>query len=79
MKLTVKVSVTVLDTVINESNNNKYFNLTVFDPVSHEAGTLKCNEDTFNNVQVGKKNVLICEYNDKYNSFRAVSIDQGVK
>lgn len=77
MKLNVEIKVMVLDTVINEVDNKKYFNLTVFDSSSHEAGTLKATESCFSSVAVGKVNKLLCEYNDRYNSFRAVSVVEG--
>ena len=78
MKLNVEVKVNVLDKVLNDgSDNKKYYNLTVFDSASHEAGTLRATEEVFNLVQIGKVNRLLCEYNDKYNSFRAVSVIEG--
>lgn len=78
MKLSVEIRVTVLDSVINNGKDNKqYYNLTVFDSVSHEAGTLQANETCFNSVQIGKVNRLLCEYNDRFNSFRAVSVIEG--
>lgn len=78
MKLNVEVKVNVLDKVLNDgSDNKKYYNLTVFDSASHEAGTLRATEEVFNSVVVGKVNRLICEYNDRYNSFRAVAVVEG--
>lgn len=72
MKIQCDVSVVVLAKVENEYQGNKYFNLTVFnDP---EAGSLKCNADVYSAVQVGKPNKLVCEFNDKTNTFRAISV-----
>lgn len=78
MKLNVIVKVNVLDKVINDgSENKKYYNLTVFDSASHEAGTLRASQEVFDTVSLGKVNTLMCEYNDRYNSFRAVSVVEG--
>lgn len=74
MKIQSEISVVVLAKVENEYQGNKYFNLTVFsDP---EAGTLKCNSDVYQGVQIGKPNRLVCEFNDKSNTFRAIAIKE---
>lgn len=74
MKIQSEVSVVVLAKVENEYQGNKYFNLTVFnDP---EAGTLKCNSDVYAGVSVGKLNKLVCEFNDKSNTFRAIAVKE---
>lgn len=70
-------SVVVLQKVVNEFTDQKgakqkYYKLTVFsDP---EAGSLKCNEEVFNNVKIGTLNKLLCEFNDDKSYFRAVQV-----
>lgn len=74
MKIVSEINVVVLAKIENEYQGNKYFNLTVFsDP---EAGTLKCNKEVYDLVQIGKPNRLVCEFNDKSNTFRAISIKE---
>lgn len=77
MKIISVCELTVLANLVNEVNGKNYYSLTVFDKSSGEAGTLKCTEDVYRGVVCGKENTLVCEYNDKYNSYRAVVIDKA--
>lgn len=74
-----QVKLQVLAKSSNDYQGNKYYKLTVFngDPATPEAGSLKCTEETFNNVTVGSVNTLNCEVNDDKGYIRAVSVEKG--
>lgn len=56
-------------------NSQKFYNLAIM--VNGEAGNISCTEDVYNMVTERAENNLVFAYNDKYKSFRAVSVIFG--
>ena len=79
MKLQMSQEVNVLAVNADESKDKKYYRISFFDPVSGEAGQVNCTENVAADVKVGAMNCILFEYNDKYNSLRAVAVDKTAK
>lgn len=77
MKISCNFSAQVLATNINESKDGKsYYNCTVFIPSSGEAGQLNISESVFALLESGNTYSFKAEYNDKYNNFRVVGVNE---
>ncbi len=76
MKLVTKFNAQVLATNVNYSKDGKaYHNMTVFVPSSGEAGQLNISEILYSKLVPQTEYTFVGEYNDKYNSFRVVGIE----
>lgn len=78
MIISVDFEAIVLATQIKEGKEGrKYYNASIFVPSSGEVGSLGCSEDAYNNIipDVVSVQKLQAEYNDKYNSFRIVGVE----
>lgn len=64
--------------VISSKDDRRYYNATVFIPSSGEAGQLNIKEELYNKLvdRFGEVITFKGEYNDKYNSFYVVGIDE---
>lgn len=56
--------------IVNQSNGKEYYQLTLFDVNSGEAGQLFTTEDIYKNVVAGQSYMFGAIYDDKYNSFK---------
>lgn len=75
MKITNKTSVLVLakkETNGIKDPNQKYYSLVIMQDA--DAGSISCTKEVYDGVVDGKVNVLDTEFNQKYESFRAVGI-----
>lgn len=75
MKITNKTSVLVLakkETPGLKNPSQKYYSLVIMQDA--DAGSISCTKEVFDAVEDGKVNVLDTEYNQKYESFRAVGV-----
>lgn len=80
MKLAMKSDLLVLKAIEEQGKDNKsYYRISVFDSSSGEAGVLNCTELVAKDVKVNEINSLIVEFNDKYNSIRAISVEKPKK
>lgn len=78
MIISVDFEAIVLATTTKDGKEGrKYYNASIFVPSSGEVGSLVCTEDAYNNIIPDVVNVqnLHAEYNDKYNSFKIVGVD----
>lgn len=50
----------------------EYYKLVVSQ--DEDAGSISCNKEVYDGVEVGKINVFATEYNEKYESFRVVGL-----
>lgn len=80
MKIQMSQEVMVLAVNSDEGKENKkYYRVSIFDPVTGEAGQINCTEDVAKDVKSGALNTILFEYNDKYNSLRAIAVDKVTK
>lgn len=76
MKINCNFSAQILATHVNYSKDGKpFYNATVFIPSNGEAGQLNISENIFNELESGSAYDFKAEYNDKYNSFRVVGLN----
>lgn len=76
MKLNLTFAAQVLATNTNISKDGRAFhNMTVFVPSSGEAGQLNISDDLFNVLVPGNDYLFRAEYNDKYQNFRVVGVE----
>lgn len=77
MKINCNFSAQVLATNVNNSKDGKsYYNATVFIPSSGEAGQLNITESMYGVLESGNTYDFKAEYNDKYNNFRVVGLNE---
>lgn len=77
MKINCNFRAQVLATNVNNTKDGKsYYNATVFIPSTGEAGQLNINENLFNDLSSGETYDFKAEYNDKYNNFRVVGLNE---
>lgn len=80
MKLEMSQEVNVLAINADDGKENKkYYRISIFDTVTGEAGQVNCTENVAADVKIGAMNLILFEYNDKYNSLRAVAVDKTTK
>ena len=76
MKINLTFSAQVLATNTNISKDGRAFhNMTVFVPSSGEAGQLNISDELFSSLVPGNSYTFRGEYNDKYNNFRVVGVE----
>lgn len=78
MIISVSFEAIILATTTKEGKEGrKYYNASIFVPSSGEVGSLGCSEDAYNHIvpDVAMPQIVRAEYNDKYNSFRIVGVD----
>lgn len=77
MKIPVNFSAQVLATNINNSKDGKsYYSATVFIPSIGEAGSINISENLYALIESGNSYEFKAEYNDKYNNFRVVGLNE---
>lgn len=77
MKINCNFSAQVLALNVNNSKDGKsYYNATVFIPSSGEAGQLNITDSLFAMLESGNTYDFKAEYNDKYNNFRVVGLNE---
>lgn len=77
MKIPVNFSAQVLATNINNSKDGKsYYSATVFIPSIGEAGSINITESLYGILDSGCTYEFRAEYNDKYNNFRVVGLNE---
>lgn len=58
--------------IVNSNNGKEYFQITLFDINSGEAGQMYTTEEVYNSVVPGASYDLLGVYDDKYNSFKII-------
>lgn len=77
MKINCNFRAQVLATNVNNTKDGKsYYNATVFIPSTGEAGQLNISENLYNELSSGVTYDFKAEYNDKYNNFRVVGLNE---
>lgn len=77
MKISCNFSAQVLATNYNVSKDDRrYYNATIFVPETGEAGSINISEDLYKDLISGSTYDFKAEYNDKYNNFRVVGINE---
>lgn len=72
MKINCEFECQVLSSkkISNPNNGKDYFQLTLFDVNSGEAGQIFTSQEVYENVIPGQSYSLLGVYDDKYNSFK---------
>lgn len=77
MKISCNFSAQVLATNHQVSKDDRvFYNATIFIPSSGEAGSINISEDIAKKLIPSEVYNFSAEYNDKYNNFRVVGINE---
>lgn len=76
MKINSKFTAQLLSTSVTTSKDGRqFYHITIFVPSTGEAGQINVSEDLYKSLVTGQSYDFIGEWNDKYNSFRVVGVD----
>lgn len=76
MKINSKFNAQLLSSSVTTSKDGRnFYHITIFVPSSGEAGQMNVTEDLYNNLVTGSEYTFVAEWNDKYNSFRVIGVD----
>lgn len=76
MKINCAFTARVLSSkkIVNSNNGKEYFQLTLFDENSGEAGQIFATEDVYSSIIPGRTYDIGAVYDDKYNSFKIAGV-----